>query len=219
MKILDTEEIVLARADRDGVLHPLPENEALWLRVFSTHWQNGDNQGRWMFSSRGEPVGPDEKTPDAVIVVAIYQPEFPHAQSGKSCLILTSEYRVPIMGREIGFPAGLMESGESAETAAKREFKEETGLELEVTYTSPPTLYSSAGCTNESIQIVFGEATGKVSTDGNEGSEDIEVIVADYEYVSQLCEMAVPVGAKAWPILFMLRQLHEEEQNIVGFGF
>ena len=208
MKILNTEQLVLARYNEDGVLESLPENEAKWLKMFSSSWEHNDKKGRWMFSSRGEPVGPQEKTPDAVIIAAIYN----------NCLVLTSEYRVPIMGCEIGFPAGLIDKGESVEDAARREFKEETGLDLKVTYTSPPNLYSSAGCTNESIQIVFGEASGDISYDGNEGSEDIKVIMADYQTVSNMSEMgALPVGAKAWPILFMLTQIWEKEKEILGF--
>lgn len=36
-------------------------------------------------------------------------------------------------GEVWGFPGGVMELGESAETAAIREIREETGLEVEVT--------------------------------------------------------------------------------------
>lgn len=207
MKILNTEQLVLARYNEDGILEPLPENEAKWLKIFSSGWEHNDKQGRWMFTARGEPVGPKEKTPDAVIVAAIH----------KNRLVLTSEYRVPIMEREIGFPAGLIDPGEPVEDAACREFKEETGLDLNVTYISPSSLYSSAGCTNETVQIVFGDASGEVSYEGNEGSEDIEVILADYQAVSDYVEMNIPIGAKAWPILFMLKQMWEEEQNICGF--
>jgi ADP-ribose pyrophosphatase len=215
LKILDTEQLVLARYNEDGILEPLPENEAKWLKIFSCGWEHSDKKGRWMFTSRGEPLGPDEKTPDAVIVAAIHRPTPYSGQDNR--LVLTSEYRVPIMGREIGFPAGLIDPGEAVEDAACREFKEETGLDLNVSYISPSTLYSSAGCTNETVQIVFGYASGEVSYEGNEGSEDIEVILSDYQAVSDLVESNVPVGAKAWPILFMLKQMWEEEQNICGF--
>tara|TARA_Y100000034_G_scaffold6762_2_gene7475 strand:- start:4221 stop:4892 length:672 start_codon:yes stop_codon:yes gene_type:complete len=217
MEILSTEAVVLAHYV-DGVLVPLPENETKWLKVFSSRWKNGDKQGMWLFASRDEqPVSPDDKKPNAVIIAATYAPEFPHAGAGRNCLVLTSEYRVPIMGREIGFPAGVAEANESTETAASREFKEETGLDLEISYVSPPGLYSSAGHTNESIQIVFGRATGTPSNKGNEGSEDIEIIIADYRYISELTEMSVPIGSKAWPILFMLKQMWIEEQDICGF--
>lgn len=208
MNILDTEKIILARYD-NGILVPLPESEAKWLKIFSSSWEHKGKQGRWMFSSRGEPVGPAEKTPDAVIVAAIMNKR----------LVLTSEYRVPIVGREIGFPAGLIDEGELVEDAARREFKEETGLDLEVTHVSPSALYSSAGCTNESIQIVFGNASGSVSYDGNEGSEDIEVILADYKAVVEYSNTAAPMGAKAWPILFMLTQMWAEAEEILGFEY
>jgi ADP-ribose pyrophosphatase len=207
LNILKTEQLVLARYNEDGVLEPLPEAEAKWLKIFSCGWELNGAKGNWMFSARGEPARPEQKTPDAVIIVALLGDR----------LVLTSEYRVPIMGRELGFPAGLMEDGESAEIAASREFKEETGLDLDVTYISPPSLYSSAGCTNESIQIVFGNASGEVSNEGNEGSEDIEVTLADYQKVSELVDMHVPMGARAWPIFFMLKQMWADKKVISGF--
>lgn len=214
MKIVKTEQLVLARYDKNGHLEPLPENEAKWLKVFANHWEHHDKQGQWLFVSRDDvPVGPEEKEPDAVIIVAI------HVGDDNNRLVLTSEFRVPIMGREIGFPAGLKDKGESAVDAAIREFFEETGLSLKVTGISSSKLYSSAGCTNESVQIIFGMATGKISSTGLEVSEDIKVILADYQYISDLCELHnVPIGAKAWSILYMLKNMWSEKRKVGGFG-
>lgn len=45
----------------------------------------------------------------------------------KNRLVFEWNYRHPIQGWELELPAGLMEDGESAETGARRELKEETG--------------------------------------------------------------------------------------------
>lgn len=203
MKITNTEEVILARRDSDGNITPLSEDESKWLNVYLSHWNHKEGQGKWLFTSRGEHVPPKDKEPDAVVIVAVYKSK----RTFQDCLVLTSEYRVPILGREIGFPAGIINPGEDVKEAAKREFSEETGLNLDVRYVSPPTLYSSAGCTNETVQIVFGKASGTISYHGHESSEDIDVILANYQYISGLVEEESPIGAKAWPILFMYRNM------------
>ena len=206
LEIKDTEKLVLARYDESGNLVPVSESESRWIKVFSSTWEHKDKQGKWLFSSREEDVLPPEsKEPDAVIIVAVYN---------KRYIVLTDEFRVPIKGREISFPAGLIEKGEAVEDAAKREFFEETGLDLDVKMKSSPKLYSSAGCTNETVQIVFGEATGELSSTNHEAGEDINIIVANYDYVCQLCDSQhMPIGAKAWPILYMLKCMFTETKE------
>lgn len=56
--------------------------------------------------------------PDAAIILAV-TPE------GEALLV--RQYRPPLQGVELGPPAGLVESGEDPEKAARRELKEETG--------------------------------------------------------------------------------------------
>ena len=45
-------------------------------------------------------------------------------------MVIIREYRVPLDGYEYGFPAGLVDNGESLEQAARRELMEETGLRV-----------------------------------------------------------------------------------------
>ena len=61
------------------------------------------------------------------------------------------------------FPAGLIDEGETAEVAAKRELKEETGLNLIRIDDKLYDSYSAIGFSNETNQVVIGKAEGTFS--------------------------------------------------------
>ena len=98
----------------------------------------------------------------------------------KEKLILVKEFR-PIAGKAIySFPAGLIEEGEDVEEGAKREFKEETGLDLEVLGYDKPR-YTSCGIINERVNTVYGYYSGSISSDFLEESEELEALEVDRE--------------------------------------
>ena len=145
----------------------------------------------WISSRTDTPSqSPQDKKPDAVIICAVID---------ESYLVLTSELRIGLGSYEIGFPAGLVDEGESPADAAKREFREETGLDLEVTRVSP-NLYSSAGMTEEAVPMVYGKASGTVSDEYLERNENIIVILATPSFVQRVVagEFDLAYGAKAW---------------------
>lgn len=86
-------------------------------------------------------------------------------------MLLIHEFRLEL-GREIyGLPAGLIDPGETPEQAAKRELKEETGLELvEIRHVLPPA-YSAVGLSNEQCICVFGVASGTIAPCKETGEE------------------------------------------------
>lgn len=97
-------------------------------------------------------------------------------------LVLIRQYRYPIGGHVIEFPAGLVEDGENPREAAVRELFEETGLSLEPIqmpegYERP--FFNSCGMTDEANTTIFGYASGTITTENIEASEDLEVILAD----------------------------------------
>lgn len=82
---------------------------------------------------------------------------------GKTKVLLQREFR-PATNRWIyNFPAGLIDKGETALEAAKREIKEETGLELVKVDAVLPPSYASQGTSDELMQIVIGEVEGEIS--------------------------------------------------------
>lgn len=169
------------------------------LNLFSTAYRDrkGDDKA-WVFASRcNSPklVTGDFHRPDAVVIAAMH--------TAREAVVVIEEYRITLGGYQYGFPAGLVDEGESVEAAATRELKEETGLDLvRVLKTSPP-IYSSSGMTDESVSMVFCECEGDPSNSGNEASEDIHVKFVNRNDVNALCNN--PNGktdAKAWLVLY-----------------
>lgn len=152
------------------------------------------NKGEWYYADRVN----DTKT---VMICAVV----PQTDDSGAKIVVTKEYRIPINGYEWGFPAGLIDLGESIEDTIRREFKEETGLEVLCIDGISPMVYNSPGITSESIGIAFVTATGEISNEGHKSSEEIETFMFDQYAVEQLLDKAqnneIMVGAKAWIVL------------------
>ena len=113
---------------------------------------------------------------DGVILYGVYG-------ETKDRVVLIRQYRYPIDGYVYEFPAGLVEQGEDMLEAGIREMYEETGLEfkpLEARSYSRP-FFTTVGMTDESCGTVYGYCSGTPSNANQEGSEDIQVILADRE--------------------------------------
>lgn len=169
-----------------------------WLNLFQVTYD--DQQGierQWQLASRAEIpkcVTDSFDKPDAVVIAAYHQ--------GEQKVVICREYRVPLGDFEYGFPAGLVDAGESIEDATRRELLEETGLKLTEVKMVSPTLYSSAGMTDESVAMVYVTCDGEPTTAGNQGTEQIEVILSSATEVKQLCyDKSLKFDAKAWLVL------------------
>jgi ADP-ribose pyrophosphatase len=105
-------------------------------------------------------------------------------------------------GYQYGFPAGLMDKGETIEETAKRELLEETGLTMSRIIKTSPPLFSSSGITDETIGLVFAECHGSPSNRLNEASEDIEtVMVSKKEALVLMKDPAIKWDVKTWIVL------------------
>ena len=112
--------------------------------------------------------------PDGVILYGVYGEK-------KDKVVLIRQYRFPLGGYVYEFPAGLVEPGEDMLEAGIREMYEETGLEFTPVdagaYSRP--FFTTVGMTDESCGTVYGYCSGEPTNTHQEGSEDIQVILAD----------------------------------------
>ncbi|XP_019747463.1 ADP-sugar pyrophosphatase isoform X3 [Hippocampus comes] len=77
----------------------------------------------------------------------------------KDCVVMVKQFRPPMGCFTLEFPAGLIDEGESAATAALRELKEETGYKGEVVGVTPVTCLDP-GLSNCTTQIVTVNING-----------------------------------------------------------
>lgn len=107
-----------------------------------------------------------KKEPDAVVLII-------HDESGEK-LLLNKEFRLALGDWVYNFPAGLIEPEETVEQSAKRELKEETGLDLVSIDDVIGLSYSAIGFSNESNVCLLGRASGQFA----KSSSDVEEIEA-----------------------------------------
>jgi ADP-ribose pyrophosphatase len=189
-----------------------------FLHLYEMFFRQHGIERRWTFASRKsrevcekEFAGKIPVKPDAVMVVATVRGECPqyldpYIVQSPPRLVITKEFRPPLGDYEYAMPAGLMDADEMPADTAKRELFEETGLTLTEITSISPVLYSSAGMTNESVQIVSGIAEGQITNEHTEESEDIETLLLSVEEVKDLVNAkgkfeGAKISAKVWPIL------------------
>jgi ADP-ribose pyrophosphatase len=144
-------------------------------------------RGSYYMASRAQDISAldlstGENTPDGVVIFGL-------AGKGHDCVVLVRQYRYPLAGYVYELPAGLIERHESYKKAAVREMKEETGLvfhplDVDPMYEEPR--FTTVGLTDESCAMVYGYADGEVTDKYNEGSEEIEIVIADKAEVRRI---------------------------------
>ncbi|NXN87255.1 NUDT5 pyrophosphatase, partial [Bombycilla garrulus] len=136
-----------ARTAKQFVLKEEVIVERKWLKLAETTYSDAFGKTRtWETVKRtGNKKG---ATADGVAVVAVLQRTLHY-----DCIVLVKQFRPPINGYCLEFPAGLIEENESAESAALRELKEETGYKGEVIECTP-ALCLDPGISNSTTHIV-----------------------------------------------------------------
>ena len=153
------------------------DNRYLNLYELDATFRDG-SRAPYYVASRRKSVGTlkavtHDNHADGVILYGVYG-------ELKDKVVLVRQYRYPINDYVYEFPAGRVEPGEDMLEAGVREMFEETGLNFTPVQTAPG-FYTSIGMTDESCGTVFGYCSGEPSNAHQEGSEDIQVVLADRE--------------------------------------
>lgn len=172
----------------DHILSVEKMTDNRFLNMYDLQYENKvGGQGIYHIASRGASIEElklktHKNKPDGVIIYALYGPK-------RDKVVMVRQYRFSIDDYVYEFPAGLVDAGETYSQAGARELKEETGLDFtpmkaDEMYSKP--LFTTIGMTDESCATVYGYASGKISKEGLEDNEDLEVIIADRKEVRRI---------------------------------
>ena len=163
--------------NRISGIKKLTENRFLNLYELDATFRDGSRAPYYVASRRNSVDSLKAMThdnhPDGVVLYGV------HGEKHDK-LVLIRQFRYPVNAYVYEFPSGLVEPGEDMLEAGIREMFEETGLQFTPVQTAPP-FYTSIGMTDESCGTVFGYCSGEPSNANQEGSEDIQVVLADCE--------------------------------------
>ena len=124
-----------------------------WLSLSTLDYEDATGRKRkWDMATRTTKK-PEMNGVDGVAIVALLrQRDKPEAVE----MLLVEQFRPPLNAVTVELPAGLIDPGESPETAALRELKEETGYVGSSSYTSGK-LAMSPGLCDECVQLCVVE--------------------------------------------------------------
>ena len=172
----------------DHILSVEKKTDNRFLNMYDLQYENKvGGQGIYHIASRGASIEElklktHKNKPDGVIIYALYGPK-------RDKVVMVRQYRFSVDDYVYEFPAGLVDAGVTYGQAGARELKEETGLDFtpvkaDEMYSKP--LFTTIGMTDESCATVYGYASGKISKEGLEDNEDLEVIIADRKEVRRI---------------------------------
>ena len=192
----------------------LTDNPFLNMYELDAQKRNGE-MFKYYFASRGRgenlKIYTHENHPEGVVVYGV-------AGEHHDQIVLVRQYRYPINDYIYEMPAGLVEKGEDPQQTGVREFREETGMTLTLymggndCYRRP--FYTTVGLTDESVEPVFGFATGKPGQEQMEDTEDMETVLADRTEVRRILKEE-KVAMKC--ALLLMHFLEAEDQNPFAF--
>ena len=187
-------------------------NRYLNLYELDAEFRNGTRAPYYVASRRKSPeqlkAVTHDQDADGVILYGV------HGEN-KDKLVLIRQFRYPVNDYVYEFPAGLVEPGEDMLEAGIREMFEETGLQFQAIGTARP-FFMTVGMTDESCGTVFGYCSGDPTAIHQEGTEDIQVVLADREECRRILReerVALPCGymmmhfiaSEEDPLLFLSR--------------
>ncbi|KAH6651652.1 NUDIX hydrolase domain-like protein [Truncatella angustata] len=153
-------------------LSDLPIDEAKWITLKKIEYTDQVGKDRtWEVATR--------KTRGKAGVDAVAMGNILLHPSKPPSTLIVIQYRPPLDAYTVEWPAGLIDADETAEQAAVREFKEETGYDCRVVSISPVQA-ADPGMSNANMQMAMVEVNLK------EGDEEPEQRLEDGEHIQRV---------------------------------
>lgn len=142
--------------------------EGTYLDYYNVTYRNEEGQEKvYEMVSRDKQIDSKEKlydhSTDAVVMIV--------NDVSDEHVVLVKEFRLELGKTIFGFPAGLIDPGETAAECAVRELKEETGLDMVRVRDVLKGAFSAVGISNETTSCVIGTAAGNFSHHDTAGEE------------------------------------------------
>ena len=174
------------------------KSEGKFITRYDIQYETEDGQPKtYEMISRNKDIKTYEELhgnkPDAVVLIMT-------SEDGERTLI-NKEFRMACGYWVYNFPAGLIDPGEDAETAAARELREETGLELVSIEDKIGLSYSAVGFSNEMNVCVVGTCKGDIQMSDSQ-FEEIEAAWYTKSEVRELLK-TVRFAARTQAYLYM----------------
>lgn len=173
--------------------------DAKWVKLQKIHYINPDGESRdWEMTARTTRAKGSKI--DGVGIVALVK----YGGTQPSKVLLQKQFRPPVEGVCIEFPAGLLDAGETPLQCAIRELHEETGYVVAEKdhVDSSEILFNDAGFTNTNLVSVMVEIDMNLPENKNpipnlEENEYIETFMVDLD---KLPEELVKLSEKGYRI-------------------
>ena len=157
-----------------------PDKDAPVETVWAGKYISVLKRGRWEYVSRTGSI-------NAVVILAVHD--------GK--VILIEQYRVPVGGRCLELPAGLVgdeDEHATVEETAVKELEEETGFTCE-RVERLGEFHSSPGMVAESFTLVRAHGVRKIGDGGGNEHEDITVHLVSREDIPAFIQSRRDAGS------------------------
>jgi len=140
-------------------IYPMSNDESKWVALDKIEYQDQSGKKRvWEMCHRTSRKGDC----DAVAIFCILSATKDKPRE----TLLVSQFRPPVGKLTFEFPAGLIDENETAEQAAVRELKEETGY-FGVPRDTSPIIYSDPGLTNANMKLVVMDVDRSLEVNQN----------------------------------------------------
>ena len=169
-----------------------PVASTKWLALQTLNWTDHEGKSRmWDLATRTTKKR-NKNMADAVVIIPFlrYSPD----DKQNIDTLLVRQFRPPVGGMTVEFPAGLIDEHETPEQAALRELREETGYVGEACRVPPfssRALCMSPGLTDESVHVVLVEVD--LNNPYNQGTPKPELDADEHCIVERVC---LQVGLK-----------------------